>query len=130
MAKANTTNEIVYIDLKEVGEHGKEILYMVDKLSMYIQAEIISNKKPETVIKTFNRRWVREGPGLPSRGIFSDNKGEFKNPQMKEMAAKHGLTIFFTTANSPWSNGRNGRNHYTVHKTIAKLMEEDHEILL
>ena len=49
---------------------------------------------------------------------------------MKEMAAKYGLTISLTAANSPWSNGRNERNHYTVDRTVAKLMEEDPKISL
>ena len=103
---------------------------MIDEFSMYIQAVVIPNKKPETIMKAFNKRWVREGPGVPFRGIFSDNGGEFKNPQVKEMAAKYGLTISLTAANSPWSNGRNERNHYTVDRTISKLMEEDPKLSL
>ena len=44
---------------------------------------------------------------------------------MKEMAAKYRLMISLTAANSPWSNGRNERNHYTVDRTVSKLMEDD-----
>ena len=70
LVKAYTTNKMVSLDLKEVRKHGKEILYMIDEFSMYIQAEVIPNKKPETIMKAFNKRWVREGPGVPFRGIF------------------------------------------------------------
>ena len=47
---------------------------------MNFQAEVIPNKKPDTIVEAFNRRWIQEGPGIPSHGIFSDNGGEFKNP--------------------------------------------------
>ena len=75
LAKANMMNEVVSVDLKEVRKYGKEILYIVDNFSGYMQGEVIPDEKPDTVIKAFNQRWVREGPGLPSRGIFSDNGG-------------------------------------------------------
>ena len=45
-------------------------------------AEVINNKHPETVIKAFNKKCVREGPGIPSKGIFADNGGEFKKPRV------------------------------------------------
>ena len=44
---------------------------------------------------------------------------------MKEVAAKYGLSLRLTAAYSPWSNGKNERNHYTYDVIIDKLMEED-----
>ena len=126
MAEVNTTNEIVSVALREVKEQGKGILYMTDKFSTYIQAEVISNKKPETVIKAFNRRWVREGPGRPSKGIFS----EFKNRQMKEMVKKYGLMVYLIATKPLQSYGRNKRKCYTVDRTVSKLMEEDPKMTL
>ena len=107
MPKANTTNEVVSLDLKERRDYKKEILYICDEFSGYMVAEVINNKHPETVIKAFIKRWVREGPGIPSKGVFADNGGEFKNPEMKEVAAKYGLSLRLTAAHSPWSNGKN-----------------------
>ena len=130
MPKANTTNEVVSLDLKERRDYKKEILYMCDEFSGYMVGEVINNKHPETVIKAFNKRWVREGPGIPSKGVFADNGGEFKNPEMKEMAAKYGLSLRLTAAHSPWSNGKNERNHYTCDVIIDKLMEEDSKLTL
>ena len=130
MPKANTTNEVVSLDLKERRDHKQEILYICDEFSGYMVAEVINNKLPETVIKAFNKRWVREGPGIPSRGIFADNGGEFKNLEMKEMATKYGLSLRLTAAHSPWSNGKNERNHYTCDVIVDKLMEEDSKLSL
>ena len=130
MPKANTINEVVSVDLKERRDLKKEILYMCDEFSGYMVAEVINNKLPETVIKAFNKRWVREGPGIPLKGIFADNGGEFKNPQMKEVAAKYGLSLRLTAAHSPWSNGKNERNHYTCDIVVDKLMEEDPKLTL
>ena len=111
MPKATTTNQVVSLDLKEKRKFRKHILYSIDEFSGYMVAEVINNKLPETIIKSFNKKWVREGPGMPEKGIFSDNGGEFKNPIMKEVAAKHGITLNLTAGNSPWSNGKNERNH-------------------
>ena len=43
-------------------------------------ADVLNNKLQDTVITAIDKRWVREGP---------DNGGEFKNPEMKEVAAKY-----------------------------------------
>ena len=60
-------------------------------------------------MKAINKRWIREGPGIPSKGIFADNGGEFKNPKIR-----------LTAAHSPWSNGKN----------LDKLLEEDPKLAL
>ena len=130
LPKAHTTNEVISVDLKEKRDLKKYILYICDEFSGYMMAEVIKDKHPETVIKALNKRWVRDGPGIPSRGIFADNGGEFKNPEMKEVASKYGISLRLTAAHSPWSNGKNERNHYTCDVTIDKLMEEDPKISL
>ena len=130
MAKANTPNEVVSLDLKEMREHKCHILYCVDKFSGYIKAAVIKNKEPETVLKALTRIWVREGPGHPSKGWFSDNGGEFRNAIMMEAAAKLGLRIFLTAGNSPWSNGKNERNPYSCDMTISKLLADDKKLTL
>ena len=43
---------------------------------------------------------------------------------MKEAAAKYWINLNLTAVNSPWSNEKNERNHYTVDTTVQKLMEE------
>ena len=93
LPKASTTNEVVSVDLKERRDLKKYILYMCDEFSGYMAAVVINNKLPETIIRVFHRKWIREGPGIPDRGVFADNGGEFKNPELKEVAAKYGITI-------------------------------------
>ena len=88
MPKAFSVNEVVSMDLKERRDFQKEILYICDEFSGYVVAEVIKNKRPETIINAFNKRWVREGPGIPLKGIFVDNGGEFRNASMKELASK------------------------------------------
>ena len=130
MPKAVSVNEVVSMDLKERRDFKKEILYICDEFSGYIVAEVIKDKRPETVINAFNKRWVREGPGIPLKGIFVDNGGEFKNSAMIELASKYGIDLKFTAANSPWSNGKNERNHYSCDIVIDKLLEEDDKMTL
>lgn len=57
MTKVVTTNQVVSLDLKEVGKEKKHILYCVDEFSGYTVAEVINNKEPETIFKSFDRRW-------------------------------------------------------------------------
>ena len=69
---------------------------MCDEFSGYKAAKVINNKYPDTVNGAFHEKWVREGPRIPSRGIFADNGGEFKNPGMKEVTAKYGISLTLT----------------------------------
>ena len=103
---------------------------MCDEFSGYMAAEVLPNKDPENVMKAFNKRWVREGPGIPSKGVFADNGGEFRNGKMMELACKYGLSLKLTAANSPGSNGKIERNHLTCDIVIDKLLEEDPKLTL
>ena len=130
MKKATTSNEVISLDLKEFNSENKYVLYMVDEFSGYMKGKVINNKKQETIIKTFNKAWIEDGPGIPSEGTMTDNGGEFKNPEFKEMAAKFGLKITLTAGNSPWSNGKCERNHYSADRTIQKLREDNPSLSL
>ena len=130
LAKANTTNEVVSVDLKEFRDLKKYVLYMCDEFSGFMVAQVISDKNPETIIKALDTKWVKEGPGIPSKGLFADNGGEFKNPELKEVAAKFGITLNLTAGRSPWSNGKVEREHFTCDLIVEKLMEEDSKLKL
>ena len=86
--------------------------------------------RDQTFLKAFNKCWMREGPGIPSNGIFEDNDGEFMNAAMLEVEAKYSLDVKLTAANSPWSNEKNERNQYTCDLAVDKLLEEDPSLLL
>ena len=49
---------------------------------------------------------------------------------MKELAAKYGISFHQTAGNSPWSNRKCEREHYTADRTIEKCMEEDPSLSL
>ena len=68
--------------------------------------------------------------GFPTIGFWSDNGGEFRNTKMEEFINKLGLTIEFTPAYSPWSNGANERNHYSCDVIVRKILEEDKKVVL
>ena len=59
---------------------------MVDEFSNYIKGKVIYNKKPETIVKAFNKVWADDVLGIHSKGTMTDNGGEFKNPEFLEMA--------------------------------------------
>ena len=88
----------------------------------YMKGRIIKNKAPEQIIRNFNAAWIEDGPGPPSKGIFSDRGGELKNKQMVEFSQNMGLRLYLTAGHSPFSNGSMERNHYTIDLTILKLL--------
>ena len=78
MPKANDTNEVVSLDLKEMRDDGKHILYMVDEFSRYTRAEVIKSKDPSAVMRAIEDSWIHRGPGWPAKGFFSDRGGELE----------------------------------------------------
>lgn len=130
LRKASDINEVVSLDLKEMRNRGKYILFMVCEYSKYIRGEVINNKEPETIIKAIEKNWIHKGPGYPSRGFFSDKGKEFDNQIMKEYASRLGLTLRTTPAYSPWANGSNERNHFSVDRAVEKVLETDPKLSL
>ena len=125
--KAYSFNEIVSLDLKQFGE--LHVLWMVDTFSRFIQGKVIKNKGSMTIIKALEETWNLV-IGYPSVGYWTDNGGEFRNKEMEEFVTKMGLTIKFTPAYSPWSNGLNERNHYSADQVVKKMMFEDKKMTL
>ena len=104
MSKANTANKVVSLDLSEFRNKNKYVLYMCNEFSAYMKVKVIKDKKPSTIIKAFNNVWIEDGPGIQSKGTMTDNGGEFRNEDFKEMASKYGIKISVTAGNSSWLN--------------------------
>ena len=104
------------------------VFYMMDEFTKYMKGRIIKSKAPEQIINNFNAAWIEDGPGPPSKGIFSDRGGEFRNKHMVEFSQNMGLRLYLTAGHSPFSNGSMERNHYSIDLTILKLLEEDKDI--
>ena len=120
-------NLIVSIDLKSIGD--KYILSMVCAFTKFMKGTVLTNKRPETIMKALHGTWCMD-LGFPTVGFWCDNGGEFRNSKMEELSNKLGLKIEFTPAYSPWSNRANERNHYSCDVIIRKIMEEDKKIVL
>ena len=125
--KATDFNAIVSIDLKSIGD--KYILWMVCAFTKFVKGAVLSNKRPETIMKALHGTWCME-VGFPTVGFWCANGGEFRNAKLEEFVNKLGLKIEFTPAYSPWLNGANERNHYSCDVIVRKIMEEDKKIVL
>ena len=131
LPKANDVNDVVSIDLKILKKTGNKevaILYLHDEFSKLTKGQVVNDKKPDTIIKAIENKWIIGGgigPGHPSRGFFSDNGGEFLNEDLIDFAAALDITIRMTAASSPWMNGSCERAHATVDKTVEKILEDD-----
>ena len=104
------------------------ILYCICTFSRLTRGVIIKDKKPSTIVKGVLDCWVLGkgiGPGIPGKFMF-DNGGEFNNPEVIDLAEKHGIKMHATTAaHSPFSNGLCERNHEVVDRMMAKTMADD-----
>ena len=65
------------------------------------------------------------GQEFQKKSLF-DTGGEFNNPEVLDVAEKHGIRMHGTTAaHSPFSNGLCEKNHEVVDKMMAKLMADE-----
>ena len=122
-------NQCVALDLKELNK--KYILYCVCTFSRLTRAVIIRNKLPKTIVSGILKCWVLGngiGPGIPEKFLF-DNGGEFNNPEVLDLAEKHGIKMHaVTAAHSPFSNGLCEKNHEIVDRMMSKIMADDKDI--
>ena len=121
-------NDCVAVDLKVKKGNKGYILYCIDTFSRLTRGVIINNKNPNTIVSGIIDCWVLGkgiGPGIPDRFMF-DNGGEFNNPEVLDLAEKHGIKMHgVTAAHSPFSNGLVEKNHEVVDKMMSKLMADD-----
>ena len=134
LPKSKDVNDVVSIDLKIIKKAGNKevaILYLHDEFSKLIKGQVIDNKKPDTIIKAIENKWIvggGSGPGHPSRGFFADNGGEFLNSDLIDFAAALDISIRMTAAASPWMNGGCERSHATVDRIVDKILEDDPQV--
>ena len=127
LPKVTDFNQVVTLDLKQFD--GKNVLWVVDSFTRFIQGIAIPNKKAETVLDALSSVWNLR-IGYPTRGFWADNGSEFQNKEMVELMSKLGLKIGFGAAYSPWSNGINERNHYSADIVVRKVLETDKKLSL
>ena len=117
---ASEFNEVVAMDIKFL--NGKMILHLIDHLSRYSAAAIISSKKPNEIISKIFKVWISVF-GPPSK-FFSDNGGEFNNQEFRELCERFNITVKTTAAEAPWSNGLCERHNAVLGDMVEKTMAE------
>ena len=90
---------------------------------------MLKDKKVETILEKLEMEWCLRY-GYPSVGFYADNGGEFRNYKMEEFVSKLGIKIEFSPSYSPWSNGLNEQNNYSVDRIVRKLLDKNQGMLL
>ena len=117
-------NEAIAMDLKIWDMNNNiYILYIMDTFTRFIAAVIIRRKQPEEVVNALLMKWVQVF-GTPAL-ILTDNGGEFKNEEIRAVAAKFNIRTDTTGAESPWQNGTMEKGHYTV-DVMTRAVKRDH----
>ena len=122
---AYEVNDCMTLDLKLYPKWGRNILYMVDDFSRYMTAVPIKDKEGRTIVREFMAKWIFGTPYGPCKTVLTDNGTEFVNWEFREMCEKLGIRHVTTGAWSPWSNGKNERNHHTVDIMLEKMLHDD-----
>ena len=119
---AKQFNETVALDLKSRGSDGY-ILHMIDHLTRYSAACLITDKKKETIVKGMMDYWIRIF-GSP-KYFLTDNGGEFVNKDVMDFAEKYNIILKTTAAESPWSNGLCERHNGILNNNVNKIVENN-----
>ena len=106
--KTRIKAEIIIRAEKKFQFGSKNVLWMVDTFTRFIQGKVLKNKEALTVVDALNEAWNWR-VGFPSRGFWADNGGEFQNGEMEEFTSEVGFSIKFGPSYSPWSNRMNER---------------------
>ena len=125
---ASEFNELVAMDLK-YWKPNLWILHMVDVFSRFSQSVFITSKKPGVIIEAILANWVGVF-GVMSRGVLTDNGGEFCNEDMREMSSLLNIELLTTAAFAPFQNGLCERNHAVIDMMLYKLQADYRNVSL
>ena len=114
-------NEVLALDVGEIEE--RKFLVIVDMATRYCQAYWISDKKPETIIRSLVDGWFAIF-GAPSK-MLSDNGLEFQNEKMRKMTERWNIKLLATAAESPWSNGLCEKTVGILKDSLRKMKDEE-----
>jgi hypothetical protein len=117
MPMARTFNEKVCMDLKSW--NGRWILHLVDMFSRYTISVFVPRKDSTAILCAIIDNWISYFGIM--QGIFSDNGGEFRNDELRELSSVLNFSIQTTAADSPFQNGLCEKNHAIVDLILSKL---------
>ena len=124
LPRASDFNEILTMDLKIWD--GKYILYMIDMFSRYTVATVIPRKKPNEVVDSVFKHWVKYF-GVPGC-IMTDNGGEFTGEEIRRVTSYLNVYKDTTAAEAPWMNGVNERNHALADNILRQVVRDYPEL--
>jgi len=114
---ARSFNEKVAMDLKYW--NGRWILHLIDMFSRYTISVFVHRKDSTTILCAIIDNWI--GYFGIMQGIFTDNGGEFRNDELRELGSVLNFEIKTTAAESPFQNGLCEKNHAIVDLILSKL---------
>ena len=117
---ASRFNEKVAMDLKMWD--NKYILHLIDMWSRYTISVFVSRKTKETIIDNIIIHWIAYFGVMQT--VLSDNGGEFRNDEMREVCSILNVEILTTAAESPWQNGLCEKNHGITDMILLKLKDD------
>ena len=127
---ASKFNEVLAFDLTywndPVTNQTSIILHDVDLASRLSAARILKSKDPKHVLDHLVDSWfsVFGGP----RSVYTDNGGEFANPDLVELIENLGITFKATAAQASFSNGINERHNAILKDILTKIrMDKEHQ---
>ena len=118
--------EKVALDLLDIGHStsgNKKVLTMIDMFSRLCRLAAIPDKRPETIIRAFNKHWICE-LGTP-KSILTDNGGEFNAEQMQRFCSDCKIQKFNITAHHPEGNGICERLNQEVLKGLRVALQRN-----
>ena len=130
--RAKCPNDIVTMDISFIEHQSKTkpVLWFVDSFSRYALGKPIKSKEAVEVVHEIEHTWNNK-MGIPGTGYYSDNGGDFNNKILTEfITEKLGRTLEFTPPYSPFSNGKNEKNHFAADQVVKKLIAEDPKMSL
>ncbi len=93
---------------------------MIDEYSRLSVAEVIEDKKPETVLNMIMTKWICVF-GTPKR-MLNDRGGEFQNTQLLNFLNVMGIQSRPISAYSPFTNGVVERHNGVLKATLDKVI--------
>ena len=95
---------------------------MIDEFTRFSNVAINKSKATPVVRKRFTQCWISLF-GSPNR-VFSDNGGEFKSNEFKDMCENFNIKVVPTPAEAPWSNGICEWHNHMLIETQLKIKED------
>ena len=117
MPMARSFNEKVAMDLKKW--NGRWILHLIDMFSRYTISAFVPRKDSTAILCAIIDNWICYFGIM--QGIFTDNGGEFRNDEMREVGSVLNFELKTTAADSPFQNGLCEKNHAIVDLILTKL---------